>query len=67
MSATSSPFNSPVRKFLKVVGALNKKIHEATGKMVMGSPENRPAGSDPKANFRQVGSVPEDKSGFKVN
>jgi len=61
-----SMYNSPTReKFLKPFKGLNKKIHEITGKIFPGGAvENPPVGPNPSADFRQVGSVPEDKSGY---
>jgi len=66
MSAAPSKFLSSITKpFLKPFGALNKKIMEASNKVVSGGAvENPPAGSKGTANFRKVGRVPEDKSGF---
>ena len=69
MSAAPSKFLSAITKpFLKPFGALNKKIMQGDGNMVPGGAvPNPPAGTKGTANFRQVGSVPEDKSGFPVN
>jgi hypothetical protein len=68
MSATSSSFWSPIRKaFQKPFGAINKKIGESTGKIESGGAvENPSPGPIPSVNFRQVGSVPDDQSGFPV-
>lgn len=60
-------FSEYTKKFLKPFKAINKRIHEATGKVEMGgNVANPPAGSVESANFREVGKVPEDKSGFPV-
>lgn len=58
-------FTSWAKKFLKPAKPVPKDIHEVTGKIDPGHKvENPSAGSTPSATFRQVGSVPEDQSGF---
>ena len=60
-------FSEYTKKFLKPVEAINKKIHEATGHFFGGSGiPKKEEGSKGSASFRQVGSMPEDKSGFPV-
>lgn len=68
MTGVASKFFSPYTKgFMKPFKAINKKIHEATGKIELGGGVKKgPAGDKGTANFRQVGSVPEDTSGFPV-
>ena len=66
MAGSSSQQNSPIRgKFLKPFKGLNQKIHEVTGKIFPGGAvKNTPAGTKESADFRQVGSVPDDRSGY---
>lgn len=65
--ALSKFFLSYMKKTLKPFRAINKKIHEATGKSFPGGgvPKGK-VGSKGTANFRQVGRSPSDKSGFPV-
>ena len=67
MAGVASKFVSTgyTKFFLKPVQAINKKIHEITGKPIfVGNPPKSEEGGSPSANFRQVGRTPEDKSGF---
>jgi len=69
MAGAPSKFNSAIHKtFLKPFGAINKRIHEITGKKEMGggvkNPEGKP--NEMAGGFRQVGQTPEDKSGFQT-
>lgn len=68
MTGVASKFFSPYTKaFLKPFKAINKKIHEATGQIEPGGAvEKGEAGDKGTANFRQVGSVPQDTSNFPV-
>jgi hypothetical protein len=60
-----SQLHSPVRNFLKPFKAINKKIHEITGKEFPGGAvPNPPEAAKPSPNYRQVGSMPGDKSGY---
>jgi len=61
----ASSFTSWKKAFAKPFQALNKKIGEATGKIFhMKGIKNPSEGKIPSADFRQIGSIPEDKSGF---
>jgi hypothetical protein len=66
MAGVASKFHSPnTGKYLKPFKGINKKIHEITGKIFPGGGVKNPeAGAKAGANFRQVGSMPGDKSGY---
>ena len=69
MSGVASKFvsTSETKDFLKPNTTVSKTVGEATGKAEKGNNvQNPPAGTKPSANFRQVGRVPDDKYGFKV-
>jgi len=69
MTGVASKFvgSGYTKKYLKPFGAINKKIHEVTGKIFPGGAVKNPgAGTKAGADFRQVGKCPDDKSGYKV-
>jgi hypothetical protein len=67
MTQVSRFFHNFRKAMLKPFGAINKRIHEATGKAEPGGAvPNPPAGDRGSATFRQTGRSPEDRSGFPV-
>jgi len=68
MSGVASKFISTAytKAFLKPFGAINKRIHEITGKIEPGGAVEQRQGkpTEKAGGFRQVGQVPDDKSGF---
>ena len=69
MAGVASKFVSTAytKYFLKPFKAIKKSIHVPSGKAEAGGAVKKPKARPTEgASFRKAGSVPEDKSGFKV-